>query len=121
MNSKGLNGLNEMQVIIKVELGNVHFVIRLPTGYPVSEDELKFPIAFSILFYKELEQVENLLRTMYRPHNYYCLHIDADAPRVCLIKHPIDSLHPIFWLYILCVQFNFYQISQKYPYFFQTK
>ena len=44
---------------------------------PLSKEEEDFPIAFSILFYKELQQVERLLRTIYRPNNIYCLHLDA--------------------------------------------
>ena len=35
---------------------------------------------FSILFYKDLDQVVRLLRAIYRPQNYYCLHIDKKAP-----------------------------------------
>ena len=55
------------------------------TDSPVSKEELDFPLAFSILFHKDLEQVENLLRTIYRPHNWYCLHLDADASEVFLV------------------------------------
>ena len=58
------------------------------TDSPVSKEELDFPLAFSILFHKDLEQVENLLRTIYRPHNWYCLHLDADASEVCLFVCP---------------------------------
>ena len=35
---------------------------------------------FSILFYKDLDQVVRLLRAIYRPQNYYCLHLDKKAP-----------------------------------------
>lgn len=45
----------------------------------VSEEEVNFPIAFSILLYKDVEQVERLLRAIYAPQNYYCLHVDADC------------------------------------------
>ena len=55
------------------------------TDNPVSKEELEFPLAFSILFHKDLEQVENLLRTIYRPQNWYCLHLDADASEVLLV------------------------------------
>ena len=61
---------------------------KTETGYTdnrVSKEELDFPLAFSILFHKDLEQVENLLRTIYRPHNWYCLHLDADASEVFLV------------------------------------
>ena len=55
------------------------------TDNPVSKEELEFPLALSILFHKDLEQVENLLRTIYRPQNWYCLHLDADASEVLFI------------------------------------
>ena len=59
------------------------------TKNPVSQEELEFPLAFSILFHKDLEQVEYLLKTIYRPQNWYCLHLDADAPQVQLIVFSI--------------------------------
>ncbi|XP_025092038.1 beta-1,3-galactosyl-O-glycosyl-glycoprotein beta-1,6-N-acetylglucosaminyltransferase 3-like [Pomacea canaliculata] len=54
---------------------------RRLTGYveQVSEEEKAFPLAFSILLYKDVEQVERLLRAVYRPHNLYCLHSDLKA------------------------------------------
>ncbi|KAL5005598.1 hypothetical protein ScPMuIL_016756 [Solemya velum] len=47
--------------------------------WTVSEEERTFPIAYSILFYKDIEQVETLLKAIHRPHNrtVYCLHVDA--------------------------------------------
>ena len=45
-------------------------------------NETAFPIAYSILFYKELEQVEYLLRAIYRPQNVYCLHLDKFYSKV---------------------------------------
>ncbi|XP_013379216.1 beta-1,3-galactosyl-O-glycosyl-glycoprotein beta-1,6-N-acetylglucosaminyltransferase 3 [Lingula anatina] len=45
----------------------------------VNEEEKNFPIAFSILLYKDVVQAERLLRTIYRPHNVYCLHVDAKS------------------------------------------
>ena len=38
--------------------------------------EAAFPIAFSILMYKDIEQTERLLRAIYRPQNIYCIHVD---------------------------------------------
>ncbi|KAK7116068.1 N-acetyllactosaminide beta-1,6-N-acetylglucosaminyl-transferase-like [Littorina saxatilis] len=45
----------------------------------VSEEELSFPLAFSILVHKDLDQVERLLRVLYRPHNVYCVHADRKS------------------------------------------
>ena len=57
-------------------------VFRATRGYimhPISQDELDFPLAFSILMYTDVEQVERLLRAVYSPHNYYCIHVDIKA------------------------------------------
>ena len=43
---------------------------------PVSEEELQFPIAYTIMAYKDAFQVERLLRAIYRPQNLYCIHLD---------------------------------------------
>ena len=42
-------------------------------------EEKQFPIAYSILVYKDVNQVERLLRAIYRPQNYYCIHVDKKA------------------------------------------
>ena len=48
----------------------------------LSREELEFPIAYSILLYEDVEQAEKLLRAIYKPHNYYCIHVDADSDKV---------------------------------------
>ncbi|XP_052676463.1 N-acetyllactosaminide beta-1,6-N-acetylglucosaminyl-transferase-like [Crassostrea angulata] len=45
----------------------------------VSKIELDFPIAYSILTYKDVVQIEKLLRAIYRPHNVYCIHMDRSS------------------------------------------
>ncbi|XP_062569797.1 beta-1,3-galactosyl-O-glycosyl-glycoprotein beta-1,6-N-acetylglucosaminyltransferase 3-like [Saccostrea cucullata] len=44
--------------------------------YTVSQEELDFPIAYTILTYKDAIQTEKLLYAIYRPHNVYCIHVD---------------------------------------------
>lgn len=39
----------------------------------------QFPLAFTILMYENVEQFERLLRVIYRPQNFYCIHVDNDA------------------------------------------
>ena len=46
---------------------------------PLSAEEAEFPIAFSMLIYKDVEQFERLLRVIYRPQNYYCIHVDIKS------------------------------------------
>ncbi len=56
---------------------------RSSRGYvmqPLSKEEYEFPIAYSILMYSDVEQSERLLRSIYMPQNYYCIHVDLKAP-----------------------------------------
>ena len=46
----------------------------------ISSEELTYPLAFTILIYSNLEQFNFLLRTIYRPYNYYCIHVDSKSP-----------------------------------------
>lgn len=59
---------------------------------PVNEIEAKFSLAFTILLYKDSGQFEKLLRTVYRPQNYYCIHVDRNSqPEVVLAVMSIVS------------------------------
>ncbi|KAH9514856.1 Beta-1,3-galactosyl-O-glycosyl-glycoprotein beta-1,6-N-acetylglucosaminyltransferase 3 [Bulinus truncatus] len=46
---------------------------------PLTSEEENFPIAFSMMVYKDVEMVERLLRSIYRPQNYYCIHVDKKS------------------------------------------
>ena len=45
----------------------------------LTREERDFPIAFSLLVFKDLEMVERLLRSVYRPQNRYCIHVDSKS------------------------------------------
>ncbi|KAK2139563.1 hypothetical protein LSH36_1718g00023 [Paralvinella palmiformis] len=47
---------------------------------PVNDEEKQFPIAYSIQMYKDIVQVERLLRAIYRPQNVYCINVDKSSP-----------------------------------------
>ena len=47
--------------------------------WPTSPEEDAFPIAFSIVTYRDIEQFERLLRAVYRPSNLICVHVDSKA------------------------------------------
>ena len=51
----------------------------LYTTCAYSEEELQYPIAYSILCHTDAARVERLLRTIYQPQNVYCIHLDAKA------------------------------------------
>ncbi|KAL5020366.1 hypothetical protein ScPMuIL_003258 [Solemya velum] len=55
---------------------------RSTRGYmdtPVNEEEAMFPIAISVLVFKEIDAFERLLRSIYRPQNVYCVHVDTKS------------------------------------------
>ena len=56
----------------------------------ISQEELNFPIAFAILTYQHVEQIHRLLQLIYRPHNFYCIHIDAKSSTK--YRHGIESI-----------------------------
>ncbi|XP_052802481.1 beta-1,3-galactosyl-O-glycosyl-glycoprotein beta-1,6-N-acetylglucosaminyltransferase-like [Mya arenaria] len=47
----------------------------------VTREELNFPLAFSVLMHEHPSQTEQLVRTIYRPNNVYCIHVDAKASK----------------------------------------
>lgn len=54
-------------------------------GYIMSSltnEEKNFPLAFSMVVFKDTEMVERLLRAIYRPQNYYCIHVDQKSSDV---------------------------------------
>ncbi|NP_001088259.1 uncharacterized protein LOC495090 [Xenopus laevis] len=47
--------------------------------YPLSKEEREFPIAYSIVVYHRIDMLERLLRSIYTPQNYYCIHVDKKS------------------------------------------
>lgn len=47
---------------------------------PLSEEEKEFPVAYSIVVHHKVQNFERLLRTIYSPQNFYCIHVDTKAP-----------------------------------------
>ena len=48
----------------------------------LTQEELQFPLAFSVIVHTHAEMLLKLLAAIYRPHNYYCVHLDTKAPEV---------------------------------------
>ncbi|KAJ8310511.1 hypothetical protein KUTeg_012376 [Tegillarca granosa] len=62
------------------EKGCEHFISE--RGYIMDSltlEEKDFPIAYSIMVFKDFVQFERLLRAIYRPQNYYCIHVDLKS------------------------------------------
>ena len=77
-------------------------------NFYVSQEELDFPIAFAMLVHTDPVQIVRLLRTIYRPHNLYCIYPDAKQGThfvsvfrklaECLDNVFIPSeLHEVYW------------------------
>lgn len=45
----------------------------------LSYEEVNYPLAFQIIMYKDVAQLEILLKEIYRPQNEYCIHVDRKA------------------------------------------
>jgi len=60
----------------------------------VTQNELNFPLAFAILTYQHVEQIHRLLRLIYRPQNFYCIHIDTKSSRE--YRRAIESIASCF-------------------------
>ncbi|KAK2911719.1 hypothetical protein Q8A67_003852 [Cirrhinus molitorella] len=47
----------------------------------VTDEECNFPIAYSLVVHKNSAMVERILRTIYAPHNIYCIHYDQKSSK----------------------------------------
>ncbi|XP_053726467.1 beta-1,3-galactosyl-O-glycosyl-glycoprotein beta-1,6-N-acetylglucosaminyltransferase isoform X1 [Synchiropus splendidus] len=48
--------------------------------FPLSKEEQDFPIAYSIVVHHKMQNFERLLRAIYAPQNFYCIHVDQKSP-----------------------------------------
>ena len=48
-------------------------------NFYISNEELSFPLAFSINIHTDPQQIVRLLKSIYRPHNVYCVHYDQKS------------------------------------------
>nr|XP_027795899.1 beta-1,3-galactosyl-O-glycosyl-glycoprotein beta-1,6-N-acetylglucosaminyltransferase [Marmota flaviventris]XP_027795900.1 beta-1,3-galactosyl-O-glycosyl-glycoprotein beta-1,6-N-acetylglucosaminyltransferase [Marmota flaviventris]XP_027795901.1 beta-1,3-galactosyl-O-glycosyl-glycoprotein beta-1,6-N-acetylglucosaminyltransferase [Marmota flaviventris] len=46
---------------------------------PLSKEEENFPIAYSIVVHHKIEMLDRLLRAIYMPQNFYCIHVDKKS------------------------------------------
>ncbi|GAA6105318.1 beta-1,3-galactosyl-O-glycosyl-glycoprotein beta-1,6-N-acetylglucosaminyltransferase 4 [Tachysurus ichikawai] len=68
------------KVIVNVTLDCEQFLaLRRYNEVQVSEQELSFPLAYSLVVHKDAYLVERLLRAIYFPHNIYCIHYDLKS------------------------------------------
>lgn len=60
----------------------------------ISKEEIGFPLAFTILTYQHAEQFQRFLKSIYRPHNIYCIHVDKKSKPE--FKSAIESIVDCF-------------------------
>lgn len=73
-------------------------ILRGYDQYGSTPEEVKFPLAYLILVYEEVEQFERLLRLIYRSQNIYCIHVDSSASTQfkLAIRSIIDCFDNVF-------------------------
>ncbi|CAJ1068429.1 beta-1%2C3-galactosyl-O-glycosyl-glycoprotein beta-1,6-N-acetylglucosaminyltransferase-like [Xyrichtys novacula] len=47
--------------------------------FPLSQEEEDFPLAYSLVVHHKVQNFERLLRAIYAPQNYYCVHVDKKS------------------------------------------
>lgn len=101
---------------------------------PLSREEEAFPVAYSIVIHHKVQNFERLLRSIYSPQNFYCIHVDKKAPEstmraVRAIISCIDNVflasqleHVVYASWsrvqadINCMK-DLYQVSSRWKYF----
>ncbi|XP_075787848.1 beta-1,3-galactosyl-O-glycosyl-glycoprotein beta-1,6-N-acetylglucosaminyltransferase [Pelodiscus sinensis] len=65
---------------------------------PLSKEEAEFPIAYSIVIYHKIDMLDRLLRSIYAPQNYYCIHVDKKSPESFLaaVKGIVSCFSNVF-------------------------
>ena len=53
--------------------------LDMPKFSAVSNFEKRFPLAYFITAFKDPRNLELILKTIFRPHNAYCIHVDPKA------------------------------------------
>lgn len=89
----------------------------ISAGKPVTQEELQTPLAFSIIAHNQISLLETLIASIFRPHNAYCIFVDAKASPEFqdMVSNLVDcyksqfpqsnifkagNSHPIYWAHI---------------------
>ncbi|XP_038621692.1 beta-1,3-galactosyl-O-glycosyl-glycoprotein beta-1,6-N-acetylglucosaminyltransferase 4 [Tachyglossus aculeatus] len=91
---KDIVDLDDEDVIAMTSDCKVYQTIRRYHLKPVSPEEERFPIAYSLVVHKEAIMVERLIHTIYNQHNVYCIHYDLKSPDT--FKFAMDNLAKCF-------------------------
>ena len=72
---------------------------EMPKFSALNKFEKKFPLAYFITAFKDPRNLELMLKTIFRPHNAYCIHVDQKADElfhrtVSQILHCYKQVYP---------------------------
>ena len=89
---------NSTEIQMEVSENCTKFSRHLTSTTHVTDLERDFPIAFSILVYRDPEQAMRLLRAIWRPQNVYCIHVDSksDPDVLSYIKSRVTCFDNVF-------------------------
>lgn len=68
--------------------------------FPLSLEEEEFPLAFSLVVHHKVQNFERLLRSIYAPQNFYCVHVDNKAP--ASVRSAVAAIASCFQNVFLC-------------------
>ncbi|XP_004072394.1 beta-1,3-galactosyl-O-glycosyl-glycoprotein beta-1,6-N-acetylglucosaminyltransferase [Oryzias latipes] len=102
--------------------------------FPLSKEEEDFPLAYSMIVHHKVQNFERLLRAIYAPQNFYCVHVDKKAepsvfaailaisscfPNVFLVSQSVDVVYagwPRVQADLNCMA-DLYNTSRRWKYF----
>ncbi|XP_065807539.1 beta-1,3-galactosyl-O-glycosyl-glycoprotein beta-1,6-N-acetylglucosaminyltransferase-like [Labrus bergylta] len=66
--------------------------------FPLSQEEEDFPLAYSIVVHHKVQNFERLLRAIYAPQHFYCIHVDkkSDASVLSAITGIVSCFRNVF-------------------------
>ncbi|XP_062984013.1 beta-1,3-galactosyl-O-glycosyl-glycoprotein beta-1,6-N-acetylglucosaminyltransferase 4 [Elgaria multicarinata webbii] len=91
---KEIIDLDDEDVVAMTSNCQIYRTIR---GYhlkPISLEEEKFPLGYSLVVHKDAMMVERLIHTIYNSQNVYCLHYDQKSSST--FKHALENLAKCF-------------------------
>ncbi|KAK3539515.1 hypothetical protein QTP70_009491 [Hemibagrus guttatus] len=78
---KNITRITDEQYVKQAEDCETFLRTRKYLPFPLSEEEEAFPVAYSIVVHHKVQNFERLLRSIYSPQNFYCIHVDKKAPQ----------------------------------------
>ncbi|XP_053159932.1 beta-1,3-galactosyl-O-glycosyl-glycoprotein beta-1,6-N-acetylglucosaminyltransferase 4 [Hemicordylus capensis] len=91
---KEIVDLEDEDVVAMASNCQIYRKIREYHLKPVSLEEEKFPLAYSLVVHKDAVMVERLIHAIYSRQNVYCIHYDQKSSST--FKHALDNLAKCF-------------------------